>query len=769
MKPCVVSLFLLISICSFGQFHINPIIYQPLTPAAVAPGGPDFTLRVMGNGFDWESVVYWNDTPLATTVLTTRFVTAVVPAALTATAQTAWIRVHNPKPWGGFSNTLYLPVHAVGLSPSFQQVIVGAGSPDLVAADFNGDRNLDVALAQANSFNTFVHLGHGKGLDRSFAYVANEGGGGVSVIDTTSNISFETVGVGSGPIGVAITPDGTRAYVANVFSDSVSVIDTSGNTVIATVDSGRSPSLIAITPDGTRAYVTNNEDASASVIDTASNRVIATIGVVGAPYGVAITPDGTRLYVANVIQFSGTVTVIDTSNNTIIAKVVAGNEPGVVAITPDGTHAYVTNGLSNSVSVIDTVSNTVTATIAVGSIPLGVAITPDGTRAYVTNAGSNSVSVIDTSSNTVIAAIHVKLYPYLLAISPDGTRAYVTNLRSSSVSVIDTMSNTVIATVNVVNGPEGVAASGQLGKQAITCAHQQGGGMVTGDFNFDGITDLAVACSDRISVLKGIGDGTFHHHQDYLVNQPTGLTAVDLNQDGKLDLVFLSGGTELSVMFGNGDGTFQAPVTPVTGLSNAQAIAVGDFNRDGKLDLVVTDADASGNGQLTLLLGTGDGTFQPAVNFPSGGKNPVKILTADFNGDDRLDLAVINQGDGTSVSPASLAIFLGLGYPVPFRFPLVYHPFRPSTFVPTGLVTADLNGDGKLDLAVAGLSAPGSNTSLLSIWPGNGDGTFQASTVVPITGPASQATSIVAGDFNNDGTLDLVVGGSGSVVELLQK
>src|SRR5256885_17202688 len=67
----------------------NPIIYQALTPVSVAPGGPDFTLIVMGNGFHTGSVIYWNDTPLTTTVLTTRFVSAVIPAALTATAQTA--------------------------------------------------------------------------------------------------------------------------------------------------------------------------------------------------------------------------------------------------------------------------------------------------------------------------------------------------------------------------------------------------------------------------------------------------------------------------------------------------------------------------------------------------------------------------------------------------------------------------------------------------------------------------------------------------------
>ena len=116
---------------------------------------------------------------------------------------------------------------------------------------------------------------------QTFAYVTNVFASTVSVIDTASNTVTATVAVGSGPFGLAITPDGTRAYIANLFDNTLSVIDTASNTVVATVALGNGPRAVAITPDGTRAYVTGGP---VSVIDTASNTVTATVAV-GTPDG----------------------------------------------------------------------------------------------------------------------------------------------------------------------------------------------------------------------------------------------------------------------------------------------------------------------------------------------------------------------------------------------------------------------------------------------------------------------------------------------------
>jgi YVTN family beta-propeller protein len=120
--------------------------------------------------------------------------------------------------------------------------------------------------------------------------VTNGDSGSVSVIDTASNTVVATIGVRSFPLGVAITPDGSRAYVVNRGSNNASVIDTATNTVVGTVAVGSRPFGVAITPDGSRAYVANRFSNNVSVIATATNTVVATVAVGSDPMGLAITP-----------------------------------------------------------------------------------------------------------------------------------------------------------------------------------------------------------------------------------------------------------------------------------------------------------------------------------------------------------------------------------------------------------------------------------------------------------------------------------------------
>ncbi len=281
------------------------------------------------------------------------------------------------------------------------------------------------------------------------AYVTNDLENAVFVIDTLTQrvIATITVGIGSFPEGIAITPDGTEVYVANFGLGGISVIDTATQRVIATitVGIGPQPASIAITPDGMQAYVTNAASHSVSIIDTATQMVVATIGVGTDPFGIAMTPDGMQAYVANTGSHS--VSVIDTATpQMVIATITVGVQPEGVAMTPDGRQAYVTNtGTgSNSVSVIDTATPQIvitTTTVGIGIHPSSVAVTPDGMQAYVTNTGSNSVSVIDTATpQVVIATITVGVEPEGVAMTPDGMQAYVAN--DESVSIINTATRT---------------------------------------------------------------------------------------------------------------------------------------------------------------------------------------------------------------------------------------------------------------------------------------------------------------------------------------
>ena len=304
----------------------------------------------------------------------------------------------------------------------------------------------------------------GSALAQPFAYITNEGGNNVTVINTATNtLVGSAIPVENFPNSIAITPDGGFVYAANGGSASVSVIDASTNTVTATVTVGSGPGGIAITPDGNFLYVANQSDNNVSVIDTSTNTVVGSpIGVQVAPTGAAASPDGNFVYVTNFT--SGTVSVIATSTNTVVDTVTVGAGPASVAVSPDGSRVYTaSNGFGpGSVSVIDTSTNTVAATVTVGTQPRGVAVTPDGNFVYATNAASGTVSVIRTSDNMVIDTITVQTLPQGVDVTPDGDFVYVANQGPGTVSVIDTLTNTVVDTISVGNVSWGPSAFGKF-------------------------------------------------------------------------------------------------------------------------------------------------------------------------------------------------------------------------------------------------------------------------------------------------------------------
>ena len=222
-------------------------------------------------------------------------------------------------------------------------------------------------------------------------------------------------------------------------------------------------------------------------------------------------------------------------------------------------------------------------------------------------------------------------------------------------------------------------------------------GVVSGDFNGDGKLDLAIANNglDNVSILLGNGDGTFGTAVDYGAGQsPVYIVAGDFNGDGKLDLaVTNSGGNNVSILLGKGDGTFGPPANFATG-TQPEFLAAGDLNGDGKLDLAVANvADGFGDGSVSVLFGNGDGTFQPAVTLATNALEAAGIAIADFNGDSKPDIVVANFGNAT------LSVFLGNGKGS-FGSGITSPVDSVFASAPFALATGDFNGDGQTDVAV---------------------------------------------------------------------
>jgi YVTN family beta-propeller protein len=470
--------------------------------------------------------------------------------------------------------------------------------------------------------------------------------------------------VGSGPEGIAVTPDGKTAYVTNHASNSVTPIATATNTAGTAIPVGSNPRAIAVSPDeapvasfstsGTTSGSPVSFDASASTVAYGSiasyawnfgdGTTITTTGpttthTYAKPGAYAITltetdsagTSTTQVFTGQTMSRNGgpsalatrtlaiatvayainsgsnSVTPIATATNKAGSPISVGTDPFAVALTPDGKTAYVVNRGSDSVTPIATATNTAGTDIPVGADPKAIAVTPDGKTAYVVNRGSDSVTPIATATNTAGTDIPVGADPKAIAVTPDGKTAYVANTVDGTVTPIATATNTPGTAITVGKQPFALAITPD-GKTAY--AANIGAGTVT---------PIATATNTPGTAIT-VGSGP---------------EAVAVTPDGKTVYVANAGANS---------------VTPITTATNTPgtAVTVGS----GPVGIAVTP-----DGRTAYVANFTSGTVTPIATATNASGSPITVGTNPFGvavTPDGTTAYVANSGS-SSVTPIATA------------------------------------------------------------------------------------------------------------------
>ena len=691
----------------------------------------------------------------------------------------------------------------------------GPGPDSIVAGDLNGDGKPDLAVADITSYNLTVLLGNGDGtfksavsyaappmplavamgdingdgrmdvvLDNGGVYLGNGDGTLQPVLDNSTGTNVRGIAVGDfngdGRSDIAVASNNTGNV--NVLLGTALYPDlTISKTHTGTFVNGQSGTFALTVSNVTAAPAT----ATVSVTDTLPAGMTAT-AMSGSGWTCILTPTlgctrndplpGNSSYAAITLTVSVAANVTAPGSLTNTAAVSGGgevntsNDSASDTVSIIATTSLALTGAANPiVGQFDTLTATITPASASGTITFYDGITLLGTAPLSAGQATLKIAALAFGPHSLRA-----IYP--------GATGYLPSSATLSETITAVSSNALggASTFATDTGP-GFVASGDFNSDgvadlAVTNAggnsisvligkgdgtfqpavnYPAGGvepeGIAVADLNGDGIPDLAVAnvSGNQVSILLGKGDGTFQNATQVSSGQaPFAVVAGDFNRDGLMDLAFTNSSTgNVSVLLGSGGGSFNAAVTYPVVTSNLFFIAMADVNGDGIADLVTTSAVQSGNG-VGVLIGNGDGTFQPAVSYAAGSL-PGFIAVGDFNKDGKPDLAVVLNVAllEPPVTTGNVAVLINKGDGT-FLPPVTY-----TADAPVSIAAGDIDGDGNADLAVA------NSNGKIGVLLGNGVGTFGTA----IDFPAGKSLAgIVAADFNGDGRTDLAAADTGN-------
>lgn len=310
------------------------------------------------------------------------------------------------------------------------------------------------------------------------AYVSNEDGHSVTVIDTDKGEALATVPVGKRPRGLKLSRDGSRLYVAvsglpkcpptvpdeecaklerDLRADGIAVLDTASLKVLKLLAAGSDPEQFDLSADGQRLFVANEDAAQTSVLDVDSGAIAARIPVGREPEGVSVSPNGQWVLVTN--ESDNAVSVIDARTFKVLRSVPVGRRPRDAAFTPDSRTAYVSGEFDASLyrmAVPEGAPVERVLELRKEARPMAVVLDPPRGRLYMSTGRGGTVAIVALEGPKLLAEIEVGTRPWGIALSADGRRLYTANGPSNDVAVVDTESLRVVKKIPVGRSPWGV-------------------------------------------------------------------------------------------------------------------------------------------------------------------------------------------------------------------------------------------------------------------------------------------------------------------------
>ena len=313
------------------------------------------------------------------------------------------------------------------------------------------------------------------------AYVSNEDGNSVSVIDTQRGAVIATIDVGKRPRGMKLDRAGKRLFVAvsglpkcpptvpdeecaklerDMNADGIAIVDTASHKVLRVLAAGSDPEQFDLSADETRLFVANEDTGRASVVDIASGKIVAAIPVGAEPEGVVVAPDGKSVLVTSESEHA--ITIIDTHRLQAVRSVNVGQRPRDIAFTPDSDGAYVTGEFDASLYFIrlrGTEPGRLVLQLRKEARPMAVLLDAPRHRLYLSTGRGGTIAVVDTANASnlkLVTEVPVGTRPWGIALSADGKLLYTANGPSNDVSVVDTSTFKVIQRISVGRSPWGV-------------------------------------------------------------------------------------------------------------------------------------------------------------------------------------------------------------------------------------------------------------------------------------------------------------------------